>query len=151
VQGTSGEPYDPRQVYDAVVVELNKLLVNPDPEQLELTVSRDCDCFRGWYDFFEGLRRSGERYSEQGVPEVTYFRVVQQEPGQFRIYLADRTDAGPIVDSSGRPLRDPPLSAVEAKELTLAVQDGSWKISQLRYLVDEHGDNLGDRVELIAP
>jgi len=147
VQGTPGEPYDPRQVYDAVVVELNKLLVAPDPDQLELTVSRDCDCFQGWYDFFQRLSAEGERFAERGSPEILHFEVVEQSSAGFAAYLVEQSDGSPVLDASTLAIiRDPGPAEPEAKELTLRLDGGSWRIVQLRYLVDADGNNLGTRL-----
>ncbi len=152
VQGTPGEPYDPRQVYDAVVVELNKLLVNPDPDQLELTVSRECDCYQNWYDFFANLRTAGERYAEGDIPNLPFFQVKEQTTSSFVAYIVEQSDGSAVIDARTlEPIRDPGTREPEAKELTLVLDDGVWRIRQLRYLVDEEGQNLGLRLAEGAP
>jgi len=144
VQGTPGEPYDPRQIYDAVVVELNKLLVNPDPDKLELTVSRDCDCYTVYRDYFDGLVQRGEVWERPAVPELLFFEVVSRSDDGFS---ADIVDA-PVPNRLLRPtdpnfVEEPPLDPPLAKRVTLKLEEGHWRLSELQMLVDVEGNNLG--------
>ncbi len=145
VQGTPGELYDPRQVYDAVVVELNKLLVNPDPDQLELTVSRECDCYREWYDRFAELASLGQRYERAVPPSLLYFEVIVQRPDMFEIDIVDAADQpNPLLDARTLEAIEIPAPAPPfAKRVVLQQTNGVWRIRQLANLVDADGENLG--------
>lgn len=145
VQGTPGEPYDPRQVYDAVVLELNKLLVNPDPDQLELTVSRECDCYQEWQERFAELASLGQRYERVVPPSLLYFEVIVQRPEMFEIDIVDAADQpNRLLDARTFEVLEVPAPAPPfAKRLLLQQTDGVWRIRQLANLVGPDGENLG--------